>query len=88
VSALCPIGVRTNMLARAEFAGGAFLLEGALEPEQVADATIKAVAEERFLVLPHPEVAKFFQNKAADYDRWLKGMRKLQASTQMLKPNG
>lgn len=88
VSALCPMGVRTNMLARAEFAGGAFLLEGALEPEQVADATIKAVAEERFLVLPHPEVAKFFQNKAADYDRWLKGMRKLQASTQMLKPNG
>jgi NAD(P)-dependent dehydrogenase (short-subunit alcohol dehydrogenase family) len=86
VSALCPMGVRTNMLARAEFAGGAFLLEGALEPEQVADATIKAVTEERFLILPHPEVAKFFQNKAADYDRWLKGMRKLQASTEVLKP--
>src|SRR5258708_3666101 len=68
VSALCPMGVRTNMLARAEFAGGAFLLEVALEPEQVADPTIKAVAEERLLVQPHPEVAKFFQNKAADYD--------------------
>jgi NAD(P)-dependent dehydrogenase (short-subunit alcohol dehydrogenase family) len=86
VSALCPMGVRTNMLAKAEFSGGAFLLEGALEPAQVADETIKAVNEERFLILPHPEVAKFFQNKASDYDRWLRGMRRLQASTQILTP--
>ncbi len=86
VSALCPMGVRTNMLAKAEFAGGAFLLDSAIEPAQVADETIKAVTEERFLILPHPEVAKFFQNKAADYDRWLRGMRKLQASTQILQP--
>src|SRR5215468_11413083 len=47
VSALCPMGVRTNMLAKAEFSGGAFLLESALEPEQVAEETIKAVGEER-----------------------------------------
>lgn len=79
VSALCPQGVRTNMLARAEFGGGAFLLEGALEPEQVAADVIKAVTEERFLILPHPEVAKYIQNKANDYERWLRGMRKLQA---------
>ena len=84
VSALCPQGVRTNMLFNAEFGGGAFLLEGALEPEQVAADVIRAVTEERFLILPHPEVAKYFQNKANDYERWLRGMRKLQAKTMPL----
>ena len=84
VSALCPQGVKTEMLRKAEFGGGAFLLEGALEPEQVAAEVIKAVIEERFLVLPHPEVVKYFQNKANDYDRWLRGMRKLQAKTMPL----
>jgi NAD(P)-dependent dehydrogenase (short-subunit alcohol dehydrogenase family) len=87
VSALCPMGVRTRMLARAEFAGGTFLLETAIEPEQVAAETIKVIGEERFLILPHPEVARFFQQKASDYDRWLRGMRRLQANTQMLKPS-
>ena len=85
VSALCPQGVRTNMLFNAQFGGGAFLLEGALEPEQVAADVIKAITEERFLILPHPEVAKYFQNKANDYERWLRGMRKLQAKTMPLK---
>ena len=85
VSALCPQGVRTNMLFNAEFGGGAFLLEGALEPEQVAADVIRTVTEERFLILPHPEVAKYFQNKANDYERWLRGMRKLQAKTMPLK---
>src|SRR5262245_28054040 len=84
VSALCPQGVRTNMLFNAELGGGAFLLEGALEPEQVATDVIKAVTEERFLILPHPEVAKYFQNKANDYERWLRGMRKLQAKAMPL----
>ena len=84
VSALCPQGVKTEMLRKAEFGGGAFLLEGALEPEQVAAEVIKAVTEERFLILPHPEVAKYFQNKANDYERWLRGMRKLQAKSTML----
>ena len=85
VSALCPQGVRTNMLFNAEFGGGAFLLEGALEPDQVAKDVIQAVTEERFLVLPHPEVAKYFQNKANDYERWLRGMRKLQAKAMPLE---
>lgn len=85
VSALCPMGVRTNMLRRAEFGGGAFLLDSALEPQQVADFTVKALAEEKFLILPHPEVADFFQRRAADHDRWLRGMRKLQASSTPLK---
>ncbi|HET7749931.1 MAG TPA: SDR family oxidoreductase [Terriglobales bacterium] len=85
VSALCPQGVRTDMLKRAEFGGGAFLLEGALEPEQVAEEVVKGLAEERFLILPHPEVAEFFRRKATDYERWLRGMRCLQANTQILK---
>jgi NAD(P)-dependent dehydrogenase (short-subunit alcohol dehydrogenase family) len=85
VSALCPQGVRTNMLLKGEFAGGAFLLEGALEPEQVAGDVMKAIAEEKFMILPHPEAAKFFQNKANDYERWIRGMRKLLRNSQPLK---
>jgi NAD(P)-dependent dehydrogenase (short-subunit alcohol dehydrogenase family) len=85
VSALCPMGVRTDMLKRAEFGGGAFLLESAVEPEQVADDVVKGLDEETFLILPHPEVAEFFARKATEYDRWLRGMRRLQANTQPLK---
>jgi NAD(P)-dependent dehydrogenase (short-subunit alcohol dehydrogenase family) len=79
VSCLCPQGVRTNMLAHAEHGPGRFLLDGALEPEQVADAVIAGLDEERFLILPHPEVREYFRRKADDYDRWLRGMRRLQA---------
>lgn len=85
VSAICPQGVRTNMLLNAEMHGGNFLMEGAIEPEAVADAVIEAMAEERFLILPHPEVAEYFRRKASDYDRWLRGMRRLQANMLPLK---
>ena len=84
VSALCPQGVRTKMLEDASFGGGAFILETAIEPEQVADAVVEGLDRESFLILPHPEVAEYFRRKAADYDRWLRGMRRLQASTQQL----
>ena len=50
-----------------------------LEPEQVADVVVDGLRDERFLILPHPEVLTFFQRKAGDYDRWLAGMRRLQA---------
>jgi hypothetical protein len=46
----------------------------------VADAVVKGIEEERFLILPHPEVAEYFRRKASDYDRWLRGMRRLEAS--------
>lgn len=83
VSVLCPQGVRTNMLADAPTDGlGAFLRETALEPEQVADEVVKGLAVERFLILPHPEVADYFQRKATDYERWLRGMRRLHAATE------
>jgi len=80
VSALCPQGVRTDMLRRAAAGGRTFLLDTALEPEQVADEVIKGLRDERFLILPHAEVAEFFRRKAADYDRWLRGMRRLRAN--------
>ncbi len=78
VSCLCPQGVKTDMLEaeRAQL-GVNFLTEGALEPEAVAEAVVKGIAEERFLILPHPEVAEYFRRKADDYDRWLRGMRRL-----------
>jgi len=82
VSALCPQGVRTDMLMRAEADGArgfnrAFLFDGALEPEHVADVVIQGIADERFLILPHPEVAEYVRRRATDHDRWLRGMRKL-----------
>jgi len=78
VSCLCPQGVRTQMLLESDSGIGAFLLEGALEPEAVADAVIEGLATERFLILPHPDVAKYFRHKADDYDRWIRGLRRLQ----------
>ncbi len=86
VSAVCPLGVRTEMLLKDESLVASFLLDTAIEPEQVADAVVKGLAGERFLILPHPEVAEYFQRKAADCDRWLHGMRRLQAATQPPKP--
>jgi NAD(P)-dependent dehydrogenase (short-subunit alcohol dehydrogenase family) len=79
VSALCPQGVKTRLLDAAdEFR--ALLEPVALEPDVVAEAVVEGLADESFLILPHPEVAKYFENKANDYDRWLGGMRKLQRS--------
>lgn len=77
VSCLCPQGVRTDMLAAETRTGLEFLTADALEPDQVADIVLEGVRSEKFLILPHPEVADYFQRKALDYDRWLKGMRRL-----------
>jgi NAD(P)-dependent dehydrogenase (short-subunit alcohol dehydrogenase family) len=81
VSCLCPQGVKTDMLAaERERLRTNFLTAGALEPEVVAEAVVEGIAAERFLILPHPEVADYFQRKAMDYDRWLRGMRRLRAN--------
>ena len=72
------------MLADSFFRGGrkSFLEEGAIEPEAVAEAAVAGLANEQFLILPHPEVREYMQRKAADYDRWLRGMRRLRAQVQ------
>jgi NAD(P)-dependent dehydrogenase (short-subunit alcohol dehydrogenase family) len=80
VSCLCPQGVKTDMLAAERREGLDFLTAGALEPEQVAESALQGIRDEKFLILPHPEVAEYFNRKASDYDRWLKGMRRLRAS--------
>ena len=82
VSCLCPMGVRTAMLAGEELSHRVVRSAGeVLEPEQVADAVVAALDREQFLILPHPEVLTFFQRKALDYERWLSGMRRLQGRT-------
>jgi hypothetical protein len=74
------------MLATERQLGIDFLTAGALEPEQVAEVVVDGIRDERFLILPHPEVADYFQRKAQDYDRWLKGMRRLR--TKLLAGSG
>ena len=88
VSALCPQGVATPMLLGADADGGrpSFLADGALSAEQVAACAVQGLREERFLILPHPEVLGFFQRKASDYDRWLGGLRRLRA--KVMGPTG
>lgn len=75
VSALCPQGVRTPMLE--ESPGGEFLMPDAMEPSDVADFVVDGLTDERFLILPHPEVAEYFRRRADDHERWLRGMRRL-----------
>jgi NAD(P)-dependent dehydrogenase (short-subunit alcohol dehydrogenase family) len=81
VSCLCPQGVRTNMLLSApgDPSTEVVLAQGAIEPEQLADAVIEGLRAERFLILPHPEVSDYVRRKAEDPDRWIAGMRRLQA---------
>ncbi|MDX3850561.1 SDR family oxidoreductase [Streptomyces sp. AK02-01A] len=78
VHAICPQGVRTDMLTASGSAGELVLSPTAIEPEAVADALFAAMVEDRFLVLPHPEVAGFHQARAADPDRWLATMNRMQ----------
>ena len=84
VSCLCPQGVQTPMLMGQSGDRKSFLLEGAVTAEQVAEDVLQCMREERFLVLPHPEVLQFMQRKTGDYDRWLKGMRKLRQKAEAI----
>jgi len=84
VCCLCPQGVRTPMLlggleAHEPSAASVLAAGDLLDPEAVADAVVEALAEERFLVLPHPEVATYERHRATDRERWLAGMRRLWA---------
>src|SRR5436190_20823548 len=77
VSVLAPQAVRTAMTAGIE-GGGVAGVDGMLEPDVVADAVVAGLDTEAFLILPHPEVLEYFQRKASDYDRWIRGMQRLQ----------
>ena len=78
VHAICPQGVRTDMLAATGSAGDLVLQPTAIEPDVVADALMKGIEEDRFLILPHPEVAGYYQARAAEPDRWLTTMNHIQ----------
>lgn len=78
VHAICPQGVRTDMLANTGSAGDLVLQPTAIEPEAVADALFAGIEEDRFLILPHPEVAGYYQARATDPDRWLTNMNHIQ----------
>jgi NAD(P)-dependent dehydrogenase (short-subunit alcohol dehydrogenase family) len=80
VSCLCPQGVRTPMLDLAldDPVGAAPLIAGGLlDPSEVAEVAVQAIRDERFLILPHPQVAEHLALKGAQPERWLRGMRKL-----------
>jgi NAD(P)-dependent dehydrogenase (short-subunit alcohol dehydrogenase family) len=78
VQCICPQGVRTQMLADAGTAGEVLMAATAMEPEDVADVVMEGLRDDRFLVLPHPEVADYYALRATETERWLAGMRKLQ----------
>jgi NAD(P)-dependent dehydrogenase (short-subunit alcohol dehydrogenase family) len=78
VSVLAPQAVRTAMTMGIPD-GGVAGVDGMLEPDTVADAVVRGLASEAFLILPHPQVLEYFQRKASDYDRWIAGMKRLQA---------
>ena len=78
VQAVCPQGVKTRMLDNAGPVKELLGRDGALEPEQVAEAVWRGLQDDRFLILPHPEVQGYYELRAANTDRWLAGMRKLQ----------
>jgi NAD(P)-dependent dehydrogenase (short-subunit alcohol dehydrogenase family) len=78
VQAICPQGVKTAMLANAGPLEELLSHDTALEPEDVAETVWQALADDRFLILPHPEVKDYYAYRATDTDKWLAGMRKLQ----------
>lgn len=94
VSVLCPQAVATNILANSpdhregddtDLGSGVAAGDGVLSPDDVAQVCLDAIRDERFLVLPHPEVATYAERKGADRERWLAGMRRFQAA---LHPDG
>lgn len=78
VSVLCPQAVDTPLLGTSDRGkDNVASVDGVIQPSEVADTVVEGLREERFLILPHPEVITYMQRKSSDYDRWLGGMRRL-----------
>jgi NAD(P)-dependent dehydrogenase (short-subunit alcohol dehydrogenase family) len=82
VQAICPMGVRTGMFDGSDPQMEKLLGADAIMPDDVADAVMAAIADGRFLILPHPDVARMYAGRAADPDRWLVGVNKIQQSLE------
>jgi NAD(P)-dependent dehydrogenase (short-subunit alcohol dehydrogenase family) len=80
VSVLCPQAVRTKMTAGNP--DGVASVDGMLEPEDVAEVCVRAIEAEDFLILPHPQVLEYMRRKTGDYNRWIRGMQKLNRQYQ------
>ena len=78
VSVLCPQGVWTEMTRGQGDTPQA--RDGMLEPEAVAQCVVEGLGDERFLILPHPDVLTYIQRKSSDYDRWIRGMQRFRRS--------
>lgn len=86
VQAICPQGVRTRMLEEAGPLRDLLSFDAVLTPDEVAAAWIDSLADDRFLVLPHPQVGDYYRHRAADTDRWLAGMRRIQSQLDATTP--
>jgi hypothetical protein len=76
------------MLAESGLAGQVVLQDAAIEPEQVAEALLAGMAEDRFLILPHPQVADYYQMRAGQPDKWLRGMNRMQQRIEEVERGG
>jgi NAD(P)-dependent dehydrogenase (short-subunit alcohol dehydrogenase family) len=88
VQAICPMGVRTGMFDGSEPRMEKLLGPDAIMPDDVADAVMAAVADGRFLILPHPDVARMYAGRAADPDRWLAGLNLIQQDLEAVQDTG
>ena len=79
VSCLCPQGVKTDLIATPEGEPESFLMAEAISVEDCAEAVVRGLESENFLILPHAQVAEFIVSKASNYDKWLNWMSKLRA---------
>ena len=88
VHCICPQGVKTQMLAESGQAGQVVLADAAIEPELVADALLAGMAAGTFLILPHPQVRDYYQLRAGDTDKWLRGMNRMQQRIEAVERAG
>ena len=88
VQAICPMGVRTGMFDGSDPRMEKLLGPDAIMPEDVADTVMAALADGRFLILPHPDVARMYAGRAAEPDRWLAGLNQIQQDLEAVQDTG